>query len=430
MALKTWQGRALAVPQITTLTVGGVIGAGDTVWVEINRKRATATAESGDTAAILAGRLYTAIQALITAGTAPEFAEITWVDPTITASASFTGTSAVAGKPFTMTDGETGTSTVTQTATQAATGPNHFDNAANFDTNSVLVGADDLLVPAGSPDILYGLTQATALALGTIRLLGGNIGLPDRTGLAADPTSYVEYRTKAIEFASATAIYIGDGTDAPDFCRVKITGAVSTPIRVNSGAATNSTNSVLLNAAAGTAHTLTILGNSVGVALTAGEVMEIGTLRIGTEGPEGSFGASDADPSVVLSTGVTISTAARLYGGTVKSDATFTALTIIGGEWSQDGGTPGTVSATDSAGTYRYTGNASHGVITGRGEGVVFDFSGDSRGFTLASGSSITEGAAIYNPQRINCSPTFTIDKESIENSQLGNSINLVLTAA
>lgn len=430
MALKTWQGRALAVPQITTLTVGGAPVIGDTVWVEINRRRATYTVLASPTTAIMAAGLYAAIQALITAGVAPEFAEITWSDPSATAASAFTGTSATAGQPFTLTVGVTGTVTLGQAATQAATGPNHFDNAANFDTNSVLVAADDLLVPAGSPDILYGLTQATALALGTVKILGGNVGLPDRTGSnASDPTSYVEYRNKSLEFASATAVHIGDGTNAPDFCRVKITGAVSTPIRVNSGAGTSSENAILLSAAAGTAHALTVVGNSVGVALMSGEVMEISTLRVGTEGPEGSFGAGDSDPTMTLSSGVTIA-AGRMYGGTVRSDATFTALTIIDGEWNQDGGTPGTVSATDSAGAYRYTGNASHGVITGRGAGVVFDFSGDSRGFTLASGSSITEGAAIYNPQRINCTPTFTIDKESVAASQLGNSINLVLTAA
>jgi hypothetical protein len=56
------------------------------------------------------------------------------------------------------------------------------------------------------------------------------------------------------------------------------------------------------------------------------------------------------------------------------------------------------------------------------------DFTGDSRAFSLAN-SSVTEGAAIYNPQRANCT-ALTIDKESVAVSELGNSLSVALTAA
>jgi len=429
MALKTWQGRALAVSQITTLTVGGTIGTGDTVSVTINRKTATATALVSDTAAILAGRLYTAIQALIQAGSAPEFSEITWVDPTIAATAYFTGTSA-AGVPFTITTAVTGTTTLTQTATQAATGPNWFDNANNFDTNSVLVGGDDFTKPANTPDILYGLTAAAALDLGIVKLLGGNIGLPDRHGSSpTDANSYFEYRTLHLQIKSSTACYIGDGTIAPTFCRLKIMGTTATPIRVMSGSTSNAADAIQISAAAGTSHSLTINGGSVAIAPSAGETIDLSSLRIGTEGPIGSFGSTDVDPIVSIGLGVTTITAARQYGGTVTSNASFAALTIIAGTWKQDQGTPGTVSMTDSAGTYICTGTASHGAITARGAGVVVDFTGDSRPITVAA-STFNEGAALYNPQRINCAGGFTFDKESVAASQIGNSISVVMTAA
>lgn len=428
MAHKYYTGQALAVPQITTLTVGGTPVATDTVYVEINRKRVTYTVGAAPTAFTVASGLYAAILALIQTGNAPEFAEITWSDPAGT-SASFTGTSANSGQPFTLTVGATGTTTLGQTATQAATGPNHVSNAANWSSNSVPAGGDDITFPPGCPDYLYDIETTLDIALGTVRFLGGTGGFRDRTSDSpGDPSAYAQYRAKAVEIASATAIQIGDGQNAPDFLRLKITGATPTPIRVMSGAATSSAETIQLCAASGTSHTLTILGNSVALALTVGEVLEISALRVGTDGPDGSFGAGDTDPAVTIASGVTI-TAARLYGGTVRSDATYTGLTIIDGEWSQDGGTPGTVTATDSAGTYRYSGVASHGVITARGRGVTIDFSGDSRPFTLASGSSVTEGAVLYNPTRANAA-NFTIDKESLAVSEIGNSITITLTAA
>lgn len=427
MAHRVYIGRALAVAQITTLTVGGTPVATDTVYVEINGKRATYTVEATPTTFTVASGLYAAIQALVQSGNAPEFAEITWSDPAGT-SASFTATSSEPGQPFTLTVGVTGTVTLGQTATQAATGPNHVSNAANWTGNAVPIAADDVTFPADCPAYLYDIDTTLNVALGTVRFLGGTGGFTDHTGTAGDPQSYYQYRAKAVQIASATAIQIGDGQSAPDFLRLKITGAVATPIRVMGGAATSSAAAVQISAAAGTSHTLTILGNSVVLAPTVGEVLEISALRVGTDGPEGSFGAGDTDPTVTIASGVTI-TAARLYGGTVRSDATFTALTIIGGEWSQDGGTPGTVTATDSDGTYRYSGVASHGVITARGSGVIIDFSGDSRAFTLASGSSITEGAILYNPTRANAT-NFTIDKESLAISEIGNSITITLTAA
>lgn len=428
MANVIFTGQALAVPQITTLTVGGTVAATNTVWVEINRKRATATAIGGDTAVTLAAKLYAAINALTTGGVAPEFSEIIFVDPSINSTAFFTATSNTPGQPFTLAVGATGGgATLTQTATQAATGPNHLDNAANYSGNALPTAGDDLTFLPGGPDYLYGLTALTSLALGVVRFLGGSGGLPDRTGSTEnDPNNYVQYRPRHIEIGSASAIIIGDGASAPAFLRVKVTGATITPIRVMSGSGTSSDASILLSAAAGTAHTLTIVGNSVALAPSPNEVLELSTLRIGTRGPEDSFGASDTDATVTIGSGVTVATI-NFYGGTVTSDATFTALRVYDGVWTQNGGTPGTVDASSSAGTYRYSGNASHGAITARGVGTTIDLTLDSRPFTLAN-SSVKEGAAFYNPSRANCT-AYSTDKESLAVSDIGNEITITLTA-
>lgn len=431
MANPVWQGRALAVAQVTTLTIGGTVAAGNTVSVTINRKTATATAVGGDTTATLAYSLYKAIQALVTSGVAPEFAEVSWLDPSIAGTNVFTGTSVTAGVPFTLSVAATGGgATISQAATTAATGPNDLSNVNNWDTGALPTTSDNITFPPGCPPALYNIDALAAVDLGTVTILGGTIGFTDRTGTnATDPNSYYQYRNVYFKIKSATNVYIGDGTNVPDFCRLQIQGTTATPIRVMNGSTLSTTNSIQLSAVAGTSHSVTINGRSVGIAPTIGETMDLSSLRIGTDGPSGSFGASNIEPTVTIGSGVTSITAARLYGGTVTSNASFTALTIINGTWVQDEGTPGTVTAITSAGTYEYSGTASHGVITATGKGVVIDFSNDSRGFTLASGSAITEGAALYNPQRCNCS-SLTIDKESMAVSQLGETITLSLTAA
>ncbi|MFO0937826.1 MAG: hypothetical protein U0798_15080 [Gemmataceae bacterium] len=430
MANPVWQGRALAVPQIDTLTVGGTIADGDTVSVTINRKTATATADSVDTTLTLAGKLYAAIQALITGGTAPEFSEVTWTDPRIAPTDSIDARSASAGNPFTLTVDDSGTTTLSLTPVQAPTGPNDLANPANWSGNALPVAGDNPTIPPNSPPILHNLDALNAVALGTLTILGGTLGYEDRTGSNPnDPNAYYQYRQRHLELLSATAILIGDGDDAPDFCRLKIVGSTSTPIRVRDGSATSRRHAIQLSATAGTDHDLTITGRSVALAPTLGETIDVGTLRIGTDGPTGSFGAAGTDPSVTIGEGVTSMTAARLYGGTVVSNAPFTALVILNGTWRQDRGTPGTVDITNAAGTYEYAGTAAHGVITAAGSGSVVDFTADSQPFTLAAGSSFLEGAALFNPQRCNCT-SITVDKDSIAASRLGDTLTLPLVAA
>lgn len=428
MATKVYTGQALPVAQITTITIGGAVAAGNTVSVTINRRTATATAETGDTTALLASRLYQAIQAIVSAGTAPEFNEISWSDPGGTASA-FTATSLTAGTPFTLTESATGGgATISQTATQAATGPNHVDNAANWDTNSLPVATNDIIFPPGCPDYLYGLSSLDSIAFGTIYFYGGSGGFPDRTGNDTDPNSYYQYRTKHLSIQSATAIEIGNGVSSPEYLRLKISGAVSTPIRIQSRGASSSAETFELSAAAGTAHAISLMAGVVKFAPSTGEVIEISTLRVGTEGPEGSFGATDTDPRVTLGVGATITTA-RVYGGEVESFATIgTSNTMYGGTWTQDGlATVGTVNLLESAGTYRCKGTGAHTAINARGSGSLVDFSPNTQPVTVTN-LSITDGAVLINPQRIN--GTLAIDGESHANSRLGYSLTVTLTAA
>src|ERR1700736_2287329 len=116
MATPRWRGDAPAVKQVNTATVGGTAAGGQVYTVTINGKTVSYTAAGGDTNNTIAG----ALQALLAASTIPEFQEVAWT----VATNVITGTSAVAGRPFTNTSSATGTGTLVRATTTASSGPN------------------------------------------------------------------------------------------------------------------------------------------------------------------------------------------------------------------------------------------------------------------------------------------------------------------
>ncbi len=136
---RVWKGDAAAVAQVTTLTVGGTIEAGDLFKVTIGDKTLTVAA-ANTTAADVADQIVAAWNAL-TATTHPEFAEITAAEGS---GGTLTLTADTAGKPFTVTPttteangGAADDQTFTQAATTASSGPNHWDTAANWSGGAV-----------------------------------------------------------------------------------------------------------------------------------------------------------------------------------------------------------------------------------------------------------------------------------------------------
>src|SRR5258708_1374747 len=119
-----WIANALAVKQVYTIQVTAY-DVGTTYKVTINGKVVFTIAAGGVNATA------TALQVALAASTIPEFLEVTWTVATDTV----TGTAVTAGKPFTAVGAASGgTGTVSVTAVTANTGPNNWDNTANWDT--------------------------------------------------------------------------------------------------------------------------------------------------------------------------------------------------------------------------------------------------------------------------------------------------------
>jgi hypothetical protein len=111
-----------------------------------------------------------------------------------------TTTSAYRGKPFTLTATKSSTSgTVTVATPTAATGPNHADNADNWEGGTLPTTGDIMRFDTGNVSVLHGLTYYTDNTIEcSIEITGdytGQIGLPQfDAGLG-----YAEYRPRYFE---------------------------------------------------------------------------------------------------------------------------------------------------------------------------------------------------------------------------------------
>jgi hypothetical protein len=195
MALKRWVGGATAVPQITTITFS-TYAAAETYTLTINGKDVSFTSVAGTNSEIWAG-----LQLAWEGSSAAEH-----VEAIATVSSGVVLTSRTAGKPFTVSaSATTGTATVTET--QAATGPNHFDAAGNWEGGVAPVVTDSLLFADSDVDCLYNLDIGFAVAAITIeKTYSGRLGLA-----RVSDSGYREYRGRYLVLSGAATITIGEG---------------------------------------------------------------------------------------------------------------------------------------------------------------------------------------------------------------------------
>jgi hypothetical protein len=197
MATLNWLARATPRAQINTIVIGGTVAPGDTFTITINGKSITHTAASSDKPTIAA-----ALVALAAAMTAAEYTRITWS----VNSATITATGKVAGMDHVLTTAKSSASgTITSgssSVTTTASGPNDWNNAANWDTGSVPGNTDNANVDLSRGSILTGLDQS-AVTLASLRVFsssqtGNVVGLAE---LNAD--GYTEYREKFLKIKTA-----------------------------------------------------------------------------------------------------------------------------------------------------------------------------------------------------------------------------------
>lgn len=392
MATVRWVGKALAVKQINKIAVGNTWATSDTADVIINGKILRLTVGSAVTTAAIA----TAIAAMINGDdlasgatsnqTGDAVAEFKEVEASVVGSDVYV-TAVTAGIPFTLTVDQVtaGSGDLTLSTTQACSGPNFADVAANYSGNAVPSNGDTLILENSSVSILYGLDlSAVTLAALIVKMnYTGFVGLP-KTNASG---SYPEYRPDYLQL-SATAIDFGGGVGSgTGRFKLNVGTAQMTCNVYGTGSPVETDVEALLIKGTHASNALNVNRGSVGVAIFAGETATLSAWKA-------AYTANKAgDVSLRFGSGVTHTTGVQT-GGTVETNSAITTVTKSGGTLTHKAGAITTL--TNNEGPVISLGT---GTITNYkgAKGSKLDKSRDLRGQTITN-CTLYAGAEISDP--------------------------------
>jgi hypothetical protein len=389
MATLRYIGAALPRAHVMTITVANTWATNDTGDVICNGRTLRLTVGAVTTTTGIA----TAIAAMIngdaaigtetrseTGDNVPEFQEVT----AAASSSTVVITGNTKGLPFTFTVAENtaGSGTLSIAETTAATGPNHYDNAANWSTGALPVDNDTVIIE-GDVDVLYGATQSSVTPA-ALRFLNfsGRFGLPD----VNETGGYREYRTKFLAYGnSADAVNMAVTVDC-ESSRIRFNGGTGqvTINALNTGTPED-TEYAFEFKGSHTSNVINIVGGSVGVGIEPDDTTTVvATLRIG--------GNANAEAR----SGVGLTTVLH-DSGTSRLASNVTTLTINDGDCRVDG-TATLTTATVNGGrlNYRSSGTITNLYVFSNGEA---DFREDDRARTV-SNFFIYGGGVVHDPSK------------------------------
>jgi len=414
MTTKIWSGNAASVMQVTTLTPASP-SANDTFKVTVNNKLVSYQTATGTVADVCNG--------LATALANSTYAEFKEFVPQSTGN-TITLTGVTAGVPFTATTSVTtsGSATFTASVAVSCTGPNFWDNAANWSTNSVPASGDDVVFNSGNVACLYNLTQ-TAVTLQSLTLYQGytgTIGLP-----LYNNKGYYEYR--ATELAvSATTINVG-----------QLTGQGSGRIKLNVGS-----NACTLNIYAtgqpleqgypsltwrGTSGSNVVNANKgqIGIAFFPGQTASVNNLNIGY------VSNVAGDVQLTVGAGATLTTVTQ-NGGNVTLYGGMTTLLVAAGACTVYG--TGAVSnlTVNQSGSVAWNSTGTIGgnpIVADKG---VLDFSKDQQAKTVTNPiQKFGDASQLLDPYQVVTSLAVILEQSNdLSGLELGENLTLTRTAA
>lgn len=326
MAKCVFLGGAQDFPQIETITVSGTWASTETATITVGEKKVVFTCGGSETTSTVAAGL----QALAAASEAQEFREITW---TVNSNV-ITGTSP-SGVPVSISVADTAASgSIGTTTTQAATGPNHWDNNDNWSGGAVPTTSDEVFIEDRNVKIRYGLPSALTLA--KVRHIAGEVGLPDRNS-----SGYPEYRTKRASVTCTDVQFGMQPGSGPALARWNLESsnavvAVFGTLARSDGATVD----LLMNHSS---SSVAVISGSVAVAPSLADTSTVGTIRVGNSG------------AMTIGAGVTLT---NLYtsGNTLAQNAITTAYCDAGTLTLSGSGTVGTLNVRDGTCVHKTSG--------------------------------------------------------------------------
>ncbi len=385
MTITNWIGNGQNIAQLDTVTVTAVAVAG-TLTATINGKAIVYTCVTGDTTTTAASNWL----ALLSAATVPpEFAEITWANPS---AGVVTATASTPGTPFTMAATGAGSSTLTQVHTTANSSQSDVGNGANWlrgGSPGLPQDTDDVVVDNSSVPLLWNLTALAAIKFNSFtrrQSFTGTIGLPEN-----NPNGYYEYRPTYFQFTgsgggTAMQVLLGQGAGGgPGRERYDVQTQKTTVTVLASGGAQDAFAIRILGTNA--ANVLAVQGSSVGVAMITGEVSTIASATV------------DGGGTLGLGPGVTFSGALNVNQGICTTYVAPATCVVNNGAQLAQRGTGLTFASLIARQSSRVTWLAG-GTITALtlGTGTIFDKSQDLTALTITNSTIDGDSCQILDP--------------------------------
>lgn len=310
MAFNRWLGSAAAISQISLITVDEAeLTADSSQIITVKIGPASMAVPLGE--ASTAAAVYALLRTALSASTAPkQFKDATF---TVRGTAALVATSKP-GVPFDILVEEevgTGNTFLSLTTEQLATGPNFYNNTANWSLGTLPVVTNDVIVDGALPGILYGLSPSLVLfnsltITSEFNTSDSAIGLPEIN----QTHGYPEYRPRYLS-VSTSKLIIGTGS-----------GKGSPRININLGNVTCET--VVHKTGAGTvaAPSVNILNNNASSKFT---ILQ-GIAQVGDR----SSGAVGLFSEVYVAEGATLTIGANTVSTTVTNVGTLHAYGNIG----------------------------------------------------------------------------------------------------
>lgn len=413
MSTRTWLGRAVPIPQVSILTLGGTWLQNDTITLTQNGKALTLTVGATVTIPTILDNLLIMMTGSGTLGsgysvtaygnTVGEYAQLTYTED---GSTKLTMTGPTDGRPFTVATTKSSTSgTVSDSTTSGTgTGPHAADDADNWSGDTNPVTGDDLVFDGSSDsDCLYNLDQLAIQPNSLVRTMGytGKIGLP-KVNSTNTSLPFDEYLVDYLTFANdantnTTTVTIGDGEGAGS-TRTKINFADCTVLTVNilgTGQRDSETPGVpalLLQSTDGSA-VINLSRGDVGGAFYEGESFDPATINIGyIDNP-------DTDSALVLGNDADIANATIVIsGGTLETNSANGSgtITINAGTVTLKAGAHASIVVNAGVCYYRSSGALSAAIVRG---GAALDFSRDLQA-RIVSACVAYAGARISDPNK------------------------------
>jgi len=222
------------------------------------------------------GTLDTALEALSNIGasdlTVSGSAGGPWV-VTFGGSLAATDVALMTGNAGSLTGGTAQTLTVDEET--ASSGPNHWDDAANWSPSGVPATADHVRFEVGSSECLYGLDQ-NAVTLASLHIAmtwTGKLGLP-----RINESGYHEYRTRELT-CGITSLIVGTGSGSGPTKVALNTEAIATTITVrDSGGSSETGVPCVIWRGAHADNVITVQGGEFGSAWWSDETAQISQL--------------------------------------------------------------------------------------------------------------------------------------------------------